>query len=684
MLNAMCFSRPVCAGLHLIAVLGVCTAAPAQTVETAPLAHGGETLRIAWLNEGEEVESVEPPLPPADFNPDPGAIENEEMEPPPDLFPPILPQTLEYGEEAVPRSLGLPRRGVREVEPQRRKLEAPEYPEVETGAAPGDVEVPQRWFIGFGRWQRYADPSAETPYQAGPLKLWHPYLQSRLKGDAPIYGQDIFLNLTLADFAQFEARRLPVPSGVSTARPNSSEFFGRSEQIFVSNDFQIGIDLFKGETAFKPVDWALRFLGVYNTNYTKIEEANILDVDPRGSERNRTSRQKDFFALQEAFVELHIRDISNNYDFISSRLGIQPFVSDFRGFIFNDSNLGVRLFGNHNNNHLQWNVAAFDMREKDTYSDLNQFSSREQVVLVGNVYRQDLFTKGYTAQVSFHANFDQTGRHFNKDGLIVRPAPIGAVRDHYVQAYYLGWAGDGHIGLLNISHAFYQAFGEDGFNGIAGRRVNIFAQMAALELSVDKDWLRHKLSFFYASGDHEPTDSQATGFDTILDRPFFIGGPFSYYVHQGFNLGGTAVNFKQRDSLVPNFRSSKTEGQANFVNPGAVIVGYGADAEVTPKLKAFFNVNYIWTATTEPTRRVLFTNHASNEIGLDVSLGVQWRPLLTDNVIVSAGFGALIPGAGYKDIYRANTRPVPGFPQEEVGTVDEFLYSGILTVTLTY
>ena len=44
----------------------------------------------------------------------------------------------------------------------------------------------------------------------------------------------------------------------------------------------------------------------------------------------------------------------------------------------------------------------------------------------------------------------------------------------------------------------------------------------------------------------------------------------------------------------------------------------------------------------------------------------------------------LVPGAGYKDIYRANTRPVPGFPQEEVGPVDDFLYSGIVTMTLTF
>ena len=101
--------------------------------------------------------------------------------------------------------------------------------------------------------------------------------------------------------------------------------------------------------------------------------------------------------------------------------------------------------------------------------------------------------------------------------------------DHYVQAYYLGWTGDGHIGWLNIDHAFYQVLGEDSLNGIAGQRININAQMAALELSVDKNWLRHKLSFFYASGDDDPTDSHATGFDTVMDRPFFIGGPFSFY-----------------------------------------------------------------------------------------------------------------------------------------------------------
>jgi len=623
------------------------------------------------------------PLSPSEFNPDPGAMQREQPEATeaPELFPPILPQTPAYGEEALPRSLQLPRKGVREVVPQRTKLNYGTYPLSEQGEGllPDSQPEPNRWFIGFGRWKRYADPSTETPYQSE-LNLWHPYLQSKLKGDAPIAGQDVFLNITAEDFFQSEVRKLPTPSGVSTARPNSSEFFGLSDQYFWSNDFSIGIDLFQGETAFKPIDWALRLLGVYNHNYIDVEENNVVNPNPQKG----TTREKEFWSLQEAFAEIHLRDLSNNYDFISLRVGMQPFVSDFRGFIFNDTNLGVRLFGNYDNNRWQYNLAAFDMREKDTYSDLNEFAPRSQQVYVANIFRQDLIWKGYTGELSFVGDFDNNSRHYDKNGFLTRPAPIGTVADHYLQAYYLGWTGDGHIGWLNIDHAFYQVLGEDSLNGIAGQRVDINAQMAALELSVDKDWMRHKLSIFYASGDSNPTDSTATGFDTVFDRPFFIGGPFSYFSHQGFNLAGTAVNFKQRDSLVIDFRTSKSEGQANFVNPGALIFGYGLDADILPKLKTFINVNYIRTVTTETTELVLFTNHASNDFALDCSAGFEWRPLLTDNVILTAGAGFLIPRWGYKDIYRTNTVPVFGYPSPPPGHVDPFLYSAIVTLTLTY
>jgi hypothetical protein len=58
--------------------------------------------------------------------------------------------------------------------------------------------------------------------------------------------------------------------------------------------------------------------------------------------------------------------------------------------------------------------------------------------------------------------------------------------------------------------------------------------------------------------------------------------------------------------------------------------------------------------------------------------------LLTENIIVTAGTGFLLPRQGYKDIYRTNTVTVPGYPSPPAGHVDPFLYSAIVTVTLTY
>ena len=697
----------------------------------------------------------QPPKPPGQFNPDPGGV--DPLDPgSPLLFP---------KEPVLPGSPQMPRGAVFGRDPIRKTFTYPTYPPGREGLGPlpHTEAVPNRWQIPLPQWQRYRDPTTETPYMYGAPKLWHPYQQSKLKGDLPIIGQDIFLNLTAKNFSLFEARKLPVPSGVSTATPNSPEFFGRSEQMMASNDASFSFDLFQGETTFKPVHWLVRVNAVYNNTWTRVRERNLLNPDPRGTNvpntpapntaalgtspavpgdvnpqlgdpggfagdvnpgdisnfiapqltptpaatpaatvtnganaalgtaTHYTNRHTEFWALQEAFGELHIGDISENYDFISARVGTQPFVSDFRGFIFADTNLGARIFGSHDNNRTQYNLAYFNMREKDTFSDLNTTDSRHQHVLIANVYRQDFLWKGYTAQLSFHMNLDQGGTHYDKNGFLTRPLTLGTVPDvaggvrgHDVKAYYLGWAGDGHIGRLNITHAFYQVLGEDDFSNVAGRKVQINAQMAALELSYDRDWYRLKFSAFYASGDSNPTDKVARGFDTILDNPSFIGGPFSWYAHEGINLAGTSVNLKQRDSLVPNLRTSKSEGQSNFVNPGALILGVGADFDVTPKLKAFLNVNYIWLAETAPVKFALQTDKAHNDLGLDASFGFRYRPLLNENIIISAGMGFFVPGRGYRDIYRTNTAPVPGFGSQSAGKVDDFLYNGFLTVTFRY
>ncbi|MDB6023644.1 MAG: hypothetical protein JWQ04_3501, partial [Pedosphaera sp.] len=565
------------------------------------------------------------PLPPAQFNPDPGAayisvpehrpfftnefklfseyngepigpglelprtnVFRKEME----LVPPTNAPA--YGSEPLDDKLKLPRKNARRNQPIQFKYEYPDYPLSRQGIGypPNSVPEPDRWRIGFVPWHRYTSGSTETPYESPVTMLWHPYKQSLLKGDAPIIGQDIFLDLTVGSETDFEGKRVPTPSGISSARPGSAEFFGQSEQISVVNNFSFALDLFKGETVFQPVHWAVHIQPVYNINYLQSRETGVVGPDPRGVANQNfpppnngginnpgdvgnflngqlttgpenlfgyqhTTRTKEFFSpLQEAFFELHLGDLSENYDFIATRIGNQVFNQDFRGFLFNDINTAWRIFGNIDNNRYQYNVAAFDMREKDTDSELNTFNSRDQRVILANLYRQDFLWHGYTAQVSFLANLDDGHTLYDENGFLVRPEPLGTVRPHSLQAYYLGWAGDGHIGRFNVSHQFYEVVGHDDFNNLAGHAVDINAQMAALELSYDRDWIRYKSSIFYASGDHDVKGNTATGFDTVVDNPNFTGGPFSYWVRQGFNLAGTAVNLKQDNSLVPDLRTS--------------------------------------------------------------------------------------------------------------------------------
>ena len=149
-------------------------------------------------------------------------------------------------------------------------------------------------------------------------------------------------------------------------------------------------------------------------------------------------------------------------------------------------------------------------------------------------------------------------------------------------------------------------------------------------------------------------------------------------MQQGFNLAGTAVGLKQRDSLMPDLRTSKTEGQANFVNPGVLLLGVGTEMDLTPKLRTFLNANYIRFMETDPLKTALLTDKVDNEFGYDLSLGFQYRPLLTDNIIISAGFGALIPGSGYGTFTKRAPIPCPATTARTRRRVDDFLYSAVL------
>lgn len=510
------------------------------------------------------------------------------------------------------------------------------------------VPIEDRWRIGFPEWDRHGQEHPlgnEYPYTTGhPL---NPYRQNVLKGDYPIVGQHTFLNLTASAISILEPRQLPTPTTPfeSTQRPFTEAFFGRPNQYVSVQNLILSLDLFHGDAGFKPIDWRVKVTPIFNINNLDVEELAIINPDVRKG----TTRGRTFLALQEWFVEAKLADLSPDYDFASVRLGSQPFTSDFRGFLFSDTNRGARLFGTLFANRDQFNLVAFDMLEKDTNSELNSFHGRDQYVFIANYYRQDFLFPGYTAQASIHYNKDLPSFRFDQNNNLVRPDPVGVAQPHEVNVAYLGWAGSGHIGRYNVTHQLYWALGRDSLNPLANRAVDINAQMAAAEVSYDRDWMRFRSSLLWASGDDDINNAHACGFDTILDNPRFAGGEFSFWQRQAIKLFG--VNLVNRQSLVPDLRSSKIQGQANFVNPGLWLLNFGVDMDLTPKLKMVHNVNLLWFESTKVLEPYVFQGRLQRFIGTDLSVGFEYRPLLHNNVIVTAGVSGLVPGAGFKGIY---------------------------------
>lgn len=422
---------------------------------------------------------------------------------------------------------------------------------------------------------------------------WYdPYNQNVWKGDKPFtpfakWGNDWFLALSAISDTLIETRRLPTPPGAqSSARPDANNIFARGKQTAFVETIILSAAVVKGNTTFKPPDYELRIVPAIQINHARIEEVRGLRVDPRRG-KHRTDTH---IGMQELFADVHLRNVSERYDFDSLRVGIQPFISDFRGFVFQDVPFGIRLFGNRDNNIWQYNLAAFQRLEKDTNSGLNDINQkpRRDYVLAANLYRQDFPVLGHTMQATIlhNINRESAADYYDRNGFLVRPAVIGDVRPRNYRATYLGISGDGHFGRWNLTSSLYGVVGTDERHPLAQQKQRIRAGFAAAELSRDFSWLRVRANALVASGDRNPRDGKATGFDAIFENPQFAGADTSFFIRQAVPLiGGGGVALSQRNGVLPSLRSSKDQGQSNFVNPGLKLVGVGADADVTPNLR---------------------------------------------------------------------------------------------------
>lgn len=548
----------------------------------------------------------------------------------------------------------------------RPDLPPPEPPTDNPGAVPppeawppDHLPVPDRWRI-LDSLEAWKIPYFRDVLGVRRARALDPYNQNVLKGDKPLPGTtDWFLLLGAISDTVIEPRSFPIPVGIQTSeRPDELDVFGRTRSTVLAQTVILSASLFQGSTLFKPVEQELKVAVAMQVNHVRVPERRVLRVAPSLP----PVRSDAFVGVQELFYDRHLRDVSDRYDFDSVRVGIQPFTADFRGFLFQDNPLGIRLFGTRDDNRVQYNLAAFVRLEKDTNSGLNALLRplRRDYVLAANIYRQDLPFPALTSQVVVLWNLNREAGDIQVDtnGFPVRPALLGNLRGRDYDAVYLGTNADGRIGRLNLTASAYLLLGEERNSVFTGEKARIRAAFLAAEPSMDFDWIRLRGSLLFASGDGDPFDGTHHGFDAVFENPLFAGADTSYWIRQTipFAGGGRAVAVNGRNGILNALRSSKEQGQSNFVNPGTILLGAGADLDVTPTLRLSGNANHLRFHRTAVLETLRQQGGIAPAIGYDLSTAAVWRPFMHQNIVVRGSAAMLVPGRGFRQLFVAENR----------------------------
>lgn len=467
-----------------------------------------------------------------------------------------------------------------------------------------------------------------------PNTLTNPYATNNpLKGDRPILGGSWFFAGTATSNTLIESRRVPAAAAAN------APFLDPRQQLFTSQTASVDVVLYRGDTIFQPPDAQLRFTPVFNYAATRTD----------GEQATANT-----FGAQALFVETHLRDVSAHYDFDSLRIGIQPVDSDFRGFVFADQPLGVRVFGTRDNDVYQYNVGWFRPLPKNAARQ-PEFGAGlpENDILLANLYVQDLFEPGLTSE--FLVMYDRS--HARGTQIVVGQPAGSAVMfndggHHNYDVAYLGYSVDGHLGRYNLTASLYELLGIEEQSMFAVRDATVQANFAAAELSRDFDWIRLRASGLYASGDSNPFAGTAHGFDGISQSALFAGADSSFFIHQQLPLVLGQINLKVRDSLFPDLRATATPGQSNYENPGLRLIGVGADLELAPQMRLSLDANHLWFDQTGTLSALLGRSISSRDIGTDLSLDVFYRPLDSQNIILRLTAARLLAAAA--------TRPLTG------------------------
>lgn len=440
--------------------------------------------------------------------------------------------------------------------------------------------------------------------------LYDPYNPNVLKGDFPLVGDKIFFAATATLDSVFDLRRnLDFFSG-NRIRNVAFQAINPVGQLTGT----LALEVFRGDTVFQPKDWAVRV-----TPIVRWRCGDMNAIDNACGEDVR---------MLETFGEVKLFEIGRTFDATSARLGLQVFNSDFFGLIYNDVQPGGRILSELARNRFKVNLAVFDRLNKEKLSGLNEFERREHQVGVASVQWDDFLVPGLNLLPSVVVSFDEN--------------PAGALR-----AYYVGVAMNGRLDRFNVSGALYAVTGDTARNTPDGTRQDIGAGMAFAQVAYPLAFVTPRLAVAYATGDGDPTDGDATGFDSVFDNVAFGGGQFSYLFGEKIQLGATTV--LRGNSVLPSLRGANATSQ--YVNPGVLAVNSGLDVAVTPKTTLEANVNAVWFDDTATLELLTRRRAVSRYIGVEFNTGLAYRPFLNEQVILFAGGGVLVPGQGIKDLY---------------------------------
>ena len=165
--------------------------------------------------------------------------------------------------------------------------------------------------------------------------------------------------------------------------------------------------------------------------------------------------------------------------------------------------------------------------------------------------------------------------------------------------------------------------------------------------------MKFRVSGLYASGDGKPRNNTESGFDAVFENPVFAGADTSYWIRQTipFAGGGRAVAINGRNGILNSLRSSKEQGQSNFNNPGLMLLGAGADFDLTPEVRLSANANHLWFENTATLQALRNEGSIPREIGFDLSAAAIWRPKANQNLVFRLSAATLLAGDGFRDLF---------------------------------